>query len=124
MPKTLPNLYRLCVEATDPSAVADCLRVGPWTAEGLRRPLQNFLLEDLLLLAEAHELDQVLCTDTTLSVRTVLNGYQRRWSCKVDNLYLHMALGLGDFRPQSYEAAEKWFGVVFEAGLPAVAPDP
>lgn len=327
-PKTLANLYRLCVEATDPSAVADCFRESPWTADDLRRPLQDFLLEDLLLLAEAYGLDKVLlasiddslqkkhkqtrhleavdwhydhlestrrkprykngaayvechlqlpsqpecgfpgagytyswriylrektvrrlnrkrplaqhlhfkskyrlaremllelhralprgwrvyvlfdswyasakliklcrrngwhvicalksnrklngkavrnhepalrhqrytqvrvaaadgtsstylvrslhgriqkvpwdvcvyasrrhyrdkspkyflCTDTTLPVRTVLNWYQRRWSCEVDNLYLHTALGLGDFRLQSYEATEKWFSVVF-----------
>jgi hypothetical protein len=54
-----------------------------------------------------------LCTDPTLAVRTVLNWYQQRWSCEVDNLYLHTALGLGDFRLQAYEAAEKWFSVVF-----------
>jgi len=56
-----------------------------------------------------------LCTDVTLPVRTVLNWYGRRWSCEVDNYYLHKALGLGDFRLQSFEAEEKWFSVVFLA---------
>lgn len=31
---------------------------------------------------------------------------------EVDNLYLKHALGLGDFRLQSFEAIEKWFAVV------------
>ena|SRR5690554_3563014 len=31
---------------------------------------------------------------------------------EVDNLYLKEALGLGDFRLQSFEATEKWFAVV------------
>jgi hypothetical protein len=54
-----------------------------------------------------------LCTDPSLSVRTVLHWYAQRWSCEVANFYLHTALGLGDFRLQSYEAVEKWFSVVF-----------
>ena len=31
---------------------------------------------------------------------------------EVDNRYLKEVLGLGDFRPQSLEAIEKWFAVV------------
>jgi hypothetical protein len=31
---------------------------------------------------------------------------------EVDNFYLKAVLGLGDFRLQSFEAAEKWFGVL------------
>lgn len=31
---------------------------------------------------------------------------------EVDNIYLKEGLGLGDFRLQSFEAAEKWFAVV------------
>jgi len=53
-----------------------------------------------------------VCTDLTLSVQQVLRYYQKRWSVEVDNLYLKNALGLGDFRLQSFEAIEKWFAVV------------
>lgn len=53
-----------------------------------------------------------VCTDLTLSVQQVLRYYQKRWSVEVDNTYLKNALGLGDFRLQSFEAIEKWFAVV------------
>ncbi len=53
-----------------------------------------------------------ICTDLTLSVQQVLRYYQKRWSVEVDNLYLKNALGLGDFRLQSFEAIQKWFAVV------------
>ncbi len=53
-----------------------------------------------------------ICTDLSLSVQEVLRYYQKRWSVEVDNLYLKHALGLGDFRLQSFEAIEKWFAVV------------
>jgi hypothetical protein len=53
-----------------------------------------------------------ICTDLTLSVQQVLRYYQKRWPVEVDNLYLKNALGLGDFRLQSFEAIEKWFAVV------------
>ncbi len=38
--------------------------------------------------------------------------YQKRWPVEVDNFYLKDVLGLGDFRLQSFEAAEKWFAIV------------
>jgi hypothetical protein len=53
-----------------------------------------------------------VCTDLTLSVQQALRYYQKRWPVEVDNLYLKEALGLGDFRLQSYEAIERWFAVV------------
>jgi len=53
-----------------------------------------------------------ICTDLSLSVQQVLRYYQKRWPVEVDNLYLKNALGLGDFRLQSFEAIEKWFAVV------------
>jgi len=53
-----------------------------------------------------------VCTDLTLSVQQVLRSYQKRWPVEVDNIYLKNALGLGDFRLQSFEAIEKWFAVV------------
>ncbi len=53
-----------------------------------------------------------VCTDCTLSVQQALQYDQRRWPVEVDNLYLKEALGLGDFRLQSFEATQKWFAVV------------
>jgi hypothetical protein len=53
-----------------------------------------------------------VCTDRTLSVQQALQYYQRRWPVEVDNFYLKEALGLGDFRLQSFEATQKWFAVV------------
>jgi len=56
-----------------------------------------------------------VCTDLTLSVEQVLRHYQKRWPVEVDNTYLKNALGLGDFRQQSFEATQKWFAVVMLA---------
>jgi hypothetical protein len=38
-----------------------------------------------------------------------------RWPVEVDNIYLKEALGLGDFRLQSFESIQKWFQVVLLA---------
>lgn len=56
-----------------------------------------------------------LCTDLSLSAQEALRHYQQRWPVEVDNFYLKEALGLGDFRLQSFEATEKWFAVVLLA---------
>jgi len=56
-----------------------------------------------------------VCTDLTLTVQQVLRYYQKRWPVEVDNTYLKNALGLGDFRQQSFEATQKWFAVVMLA---------
>ena len=56
-----------------------------------------------------------VCTDLTLSVEQALRYYQKRWPVEVDNTYLKIALGLGDFRQQSFEATQKWFAVVMLA---------
>ena len=56
-----------------------------------------------------------VCTDLTLSVQQALRYYQKRWPVEVDNTYLKIALGLGDFRQQSFEATQKWFAVVMLA---------
>ncbi len=53
-----------------------------------------------------------VCTDLTLSAQQALRYYQKRWPVEVDNFYLKEVLGLGDFRLQSFEAAEKWFALV------------
>jgi hypothetical protein len=55
------------------------------------------------------------CTDLTLSAEQALRYYQKRWPVEVDNTYLKNALGLGDFRQQSFEATQKWFAVVILA---------
>ena len=52
------------------------------------------------------------CTDLILSIQQVLRIYQMRWVVEVNNLNLKQALGLGDFRLQSFEAVQKWFAVV------------
>jgi hypothetical protein len=52
------------------------------------------------------------CTDLDLSAERALRYYQKRWPVEVDNIYLKEALGLGDFRLQSFEAIERWFAVV------------
>ena len=54
--KTIASLYRLIVEAPDPSNGADTLRISPWTAEDLRAPLRHFIVADLV--AYAHQSDQ------------------------------------------------------------------
>jgi hypothetical protein len=45
--KTIAGLYRLMVEAPDPSNGADSLRISPWTAEDLRAPVRHFTVADL-----------------------------------------------------------------------------
>lgn len=45
--KTLSALYRQWVEAPDVSAVADCFRVSPWTAEEVRQGSAEFVMTDL-----------------------------------------------------------------------------
>jgi hypothetical protein len=51
--KTIASLYRLIVEAPDPSNGADTLRISPWTAEDLRAPMRHFIVADLV--AYAHQ---------------------------------------------------------------------
>ena len=53
-----------------------------------------------------------VCTDLSLSAQHALRYYQKRWPVEVDNIYIKEGLGLGDFRLQSFEVAEKWFAVV------------
>jgi hypothetical protein len=49
--KTIAGLYRLIVEAPDPSNGADSLRISPWTAENLRAPVRHFTVADLVAYA-------------------------------------------------------------------------
>ena len=50
--KTIASLYRLMVDAPDPSNGADALRISPWTAEDLRAPLRHFIVADLVAYAQ------------------------------------------------------------------------
>jgi len=51
-------------------------------------------------------------TDLSLAPHTALQWYAKRWNCEVDNTYLKLRLGLGDFRLQPYEAIDKFCAVV------------
>jgi hypothetical protein len=51
-------------------------------------------------------------TDLSLAPQKALQWYARRWNCEVDNTYLKLRLGLGDFRLQPYEAIDKFCTVV------------
>jgi hypothetical protein len=51
--KTLAGLYRLIVDAPDPSNGADTLRTSPWTADDLRTPVRHFIVADLVAYAQA-----------------------------------------------------------------------
>lgn len=42
--KTLTALQRQFVQAVDPSTMADCFRISPWTADQVRQPLRSFLV--------------------------------------------------------------------------------
>jgi len=53
--KTIAGVYRLIVDAPDPSNGADTLRISPWTAEDLRAPIRHFIVADLV--AYAHQSD-------------------------------------------------------------------
>jgi hypothetical protein len=56
-----------------------------------------------------------LCSDTTLSIRTILKYYGYRWQAEVDNWYLKERFGLADYRLHSYEAILRWHTLVFAA---------
>jgi len=53
-----------------------------------------------------------ISTDVSLAPHTALQWYAKRWNCEVDNTYLKLRLGLGDFRLQPYEAIDKFCVVV------------
>jgi len=56
-----------------------------------------------------------LCSDTTLSVQTILKYYGYRWQAEVDNWFLKERFGLADYRVQSLEAILRWHTLVFAA---------
>lgn len=56
-----------------------------------------------------------LCSDTALSVQTILKYYGYRWQAEVDNWFLKERFGLADYRVQSLEAILRWHTLVFAA---------
>lgn len=56
-----------------------------------------------------------LCSDTSLSVQTILKYYGYRWQAEVDNWFLKERFGLADYRVQSIEALLRWHTLVFAA---------
>jgi peptidoglycan/xylan/chitin deacetylase (PgdA/CDA1 family) len=57
----------------------------------------------------------LLCSDTTLSVHTIMKYYGYRWQAEVDNWFLKERFGLADYRVQSVEAILRWHTLVFAA---------
>ena len=103
-------------------------RVNPVATDQRKRPylvrtrqgrLKNVPFEVCVFISKRHRGDKrpkyFLCSDLSLSPQQVLSFYHKRWSIEVDNYYVKQLLGLGDFRVQSYEAAEKWFAIIFLA---------
>jgi len=56
-----------------------------------------------------------LCSDTTLSVRTIFKYYGNRWQAEVDNWWLKEQFGLADYRLHAVEAIQNWHALVFAA---------
>jgi hypothetical protein len=102
---------RVTLEALDPDRQAPTylVRTVHGQLQEMAEPVQAFISKKRP--GDKHP-KYFVCTDTTLSAQQALRYYQKRWPVEVDNFYLKVVLGLGDFRLQSFEAAEKWFGVV------------
>lgn len=90
-----------------------------YQVRSMKGRLNNFAFDVCVLISKRHPRDKrpkyFLCTDTSLSPRSILQRYQKRWPIEVDNLYVKQHLGLTDFRVQSFEATQKWFAVVYLA---------
>jgi len=56
-----------------------------------------------------------LCSDVSLSVRTILKYYGYRWQAEVDNWFLKERFGLADYRLHSVDATRRWHTLVFAA---------
>ncbi|MEJ2711533.1 MAG: transposase [Anaerolineales bacterium] len=99
------------LNAADPSRKA-----RTYWVRSVRGHLEDVAGEVCAIISKKHPGDQrpkyFVCTNLSLSVQQALNYYQKRWSVEVGNFYLKEALGLGDFRLQSYEAIQKWFEIV------------
>ena len=104
------------------------IRVKPAATDRRKRPylvrtrqgrLKNVSFEVCVLISKRHRGDKhpkyFLCSDLSLSPQQILDFYRKRWPIEVDNYYVKQRLGLGDFRVQGFEAAEKWFALIFLA---------
>lgn len=100
-------------------SAADDTRPPDYHVRTLRGHLEDVPGEVCVIISRRHPGDKrpkyFMCTDLSLSAQEALRYYRRRWPVEVDNFYLKEALGLGDFRLQSFEATEKWFAVVLLA---------
>ena len=102
---------RITLEALDPNRKAPSylVRTIPGHLQEIAEPVQAYISKKRP--GDKHP-KYFVCTDITLSAQQALRYYQKRWPVEVDNIYLKERLGLGDFRLQRFEAAEKWFAVV------------
>ena len=102
---------RITLEALDPNRKAPSylVRTIPGHLQEIAEPVQAYISKKRP--GDKHP-KYFVCTDITLSAQQALRYYQKRWPVEVDNIYLKEGLGLGDFRLQRFEAAEKWFAVV------------
>jgi len=100
-------------------SAVDETRPPSYYVRTLRGHVQDVPGQVCVIISRRHPGDKrpkyFLCTDLSLSAQEALRHYQQRWPVEVDNFYLKEALGLGDFRLQSFEATEKWFAVVMLA---------
>jgi hypothetical protein len=94
-------------------------RKRPYLVRALQGRLKNVPFAVCVLISKRHRGDKrpkyFLCTDLSLSPQQILITYQKRWAIEVDNYYVKQLLSLGDFRVHSFEAAEKWFAIIFLA---------
>jgi DDE family transposase len=103
---------QLTLPATDPQPRTYLVR----TVQG---KLKHLPFEVCVFISKRHPGDKrpkyFVCTELSLSAKTGLAFYQKRWSIEVDNFSLKQSLGLADFRLQSVEAVEKGYAIVFLA---------
>ena len=94
-------------------------RKRPYLVRARKGRLKNVPFEVRVLISKRHRGDKYpkyfLCTDLSLTPQKILTFYTKRWPIEVDNYYVKQLLGLSHFRVQSYEAAEKWFAIIFLA---------
>jgi len=100
---------RVAVTAADGKATTYLVRT-------LRGRLEEVPGEVCAFVSRRHNRDKrptyFMSTDLALDAQGALQGYGQRWSCEVDNFYLKLRVGLGDFRLQAFEAVDRWIVAV------------
>ena len=66
--KTLAELQRQFVECVDASNMADTLRIGPWTADDLRRPVGANIVTEAIEQARARNKLDMICVSLDDSI--------------------------------------------------------